>query len=127
MDNVTQQAIMETIHCVKNVRICCILVRIFLCSIRILENTDQKKSNTDISHAVIISMQRKNCITDTRASYKELTKYCIVNISTDDTESRKKFMIDNGILENRPSNQGIDSFLILNSNVPISPSRNDIE
>ena len=36
-------------------------------------------------------------------------------------------MIDNGLLENRPSNQGLDSFFILNSNIPISPSRNNIE
>ena len=36
-------------------------------------------------------------------------------------------MIDNDLLENRPCNQGLDSFFILNSNIPISPSRNDIE
>ena len=36
-------------------------------------------------------------------------------------------MIGNDLLENRPSNQGLDSFFILNSNIPISPSRNDIE
>ena len=30
-------------------------------------------------------------------------------------------MMDNGILENRPSNQGLDSFFILNLNIPISP------
>ena len=36
-------------------------------------------------------------------------------------------MIDNGMLENRLSNQGLDSFFILNSNIPISPSGNDIE
>ena len=36
-------------------------------------------------------------------------------------------MIDNGLLENQRSNQGLDSFFILNSNIPISPSRNDIE
>ena len=49
------------------------------------------------------------------------------NISTDDIESHIKLMIDNGILENWPSNQGSDSFFILNLNIPISPSRNDIE
>ena len=36
-------------------------------------------------------------------------------------------MIDNGLLENQPSNQGLDSFFILNSNIPIPPSTNDIE
>ena len=36
-------------------------------------------------------------------------------------------MIDNGVLENQPSNQGLDSFFILNLNIPILPSRNYIE
>ena len=36
-------------------------------------------------------------------------------------------MIDNGLPENRPNNQGLDSFFILNSNIQIWPSRNDIE
>ena len=56
-------------------------------------------------------MQRKNYIPDTGTSYKELTKYCVSNVSADDTESQIKFMIDNGILENRPSNQELNSFL----------------
>ena len=56
--------------------------------------------------------------------YKELTKDCTLNIKADDIV---KLMIDNDLLENRPSNQGLDSFFILNSNIPISPSRNDIE
>ena len=72
-------------------------------------------------------MQRKNYIPDTGVSYKELTKYCVSNVSADDTESQIKFMIDNGILENRPSNQELNSFFILYSNVPISTSRNVVQ
>ena len=36
-------------------------------------------------------------------------------------------MIDNGLLENRPSNQRLGSIFILNLNIPILPSRNNIE
>ena len=75
----------------------------------------------------IINIRRKNRRPDTDAIYKELTKDCASNINADDIESQIKLMIDNALLENRPSNQGLDSFFILNSNIPISPSRNDIE
>ena len=59
--------------------------------------------------------------------YEELKKDCTSKINADGIENQIKLMIDNGLLENRPSNQGLDSFVISNSNIPISPSRNDIE
>ena len=75
----------------------------------------------------IINIRRKNRIPDTDTIYKELTKECASNINADDIGNQIKPMIDNGMLENRPSNQGLDTFFILNSNIPISPSGNDIE
>lgn len=33
-------------------------------------------------------------------------------------------MVDNGILENRPGYQSLDSFVVLNSNIPFSSSTN---
>ena len=75
----------------------------------------------------IINIRRKNRRPDTDTIYKELTKECASNIKADDIGNQIKLMIDNGIQENRPSNQGLDSFFILNSNIPISPSGNDIE
>ena len=75
----------------------------------------------------IINIRRKSRRPNADAIYKELTKDCASNINVDDIESQIKLMIDNGLLENRPSNQGLDSFFILNSNIPISPSRNNIE
>ena len=75
----------------------------------------------------IINIRRKNRRPDTDTIYKELTKDCASNINADDIGNQIKLMIDNGLLENRPSNQGLDSFVISNSNIPISPSRNDIE
>ena len=56
-----------------------------------------------------------------------MTKECASNINADGIGNQIKPMIDNGMLENRLSNQGLDSFFILNSNIPISPSGNDIE
>ena len=56
-----------------------------------------------------------------------MTKECASNINADGIGNQIKPMIDNGMLENRLSNQGLDSFFILNSNIPISPSRNNIE
>ena len=75
----------------------------------------------------IINIRRKNRRPDTDAIYKELKKDCASNINVVDIESQIKLMIDNGLLENRPNNQGLNSFLILNSNIQIWPSRNDIE
>ena len=75
----------------------------------------------------IINIRRKNRIPDTDTIYKELAKECASNINADDIGNQIKPMIDNGMLENRPSNQGLDTFFILNSNIPISPSGNDIE
>ena len=75
----------------------------------------------------IINIRRKNRRPDTDTICKELTKDCASNINADDFGNQIKLMIDNGILESRPSNQGSDSFFILNSNIPSSPSRNDIE
>ena len=75
----------------------------------------------------IINIRRKNRRPDTDMIYKELTKDCASNINADDLGNQIKLMIDNGLLENRPSNQGLDSLFILNSNIPISPSRNNIE
>ena len=60
----------------------------------------------------IINMQRKNCKPVTDAIYIELTNDCASNISAHDIESQINLLIDNGMLENRPSNQGLDSFLI---------------
>ena len=75
----------------------------------------------------IINIRRKNSSPDTDTIYKELTKECASNINADDIGNQIKLMIDNGLLENRPSSQGLDSFFILNSNIPISPGGNDIE
>ena len=75
----------------------------------------------------IINIRRKNCRPDKDAIYKELTKDCASLVSADDIENQIKLMIDNGILENWPSKQGLDSFFILNSNIPVSPTRSDIE
>ena len=75
----------------------------------------------------IINIRRKNRRPDTDMIYKELTKDCASNINADDLGNQIKLMIDNGLLENRPSNQGLDSLFILNSNIPTSPSRNNIE
>ena len=75
----------------------------------------------------IINIRRKNCRPDTDTICKELTKDCASNINADDIGNQIKLMIDNGLLENRPSSQGLDSFFILNSNIPISPGGNDIE
>ena len=74
----------------------------------------------------IINIRRKNRIPDTDTIYKELTKEYASNINADDIGNQIKPMIDNGMLENRPSNQGLDTFFILNSNIPISPSGNDL-
>ena len=52
----------------------------------------------------IINIRRKNRRPDTDAIYKELTKECASNINSDDIGNQIKLMIDNGILENRPSN-----------------------
>ena len=67
----------------------------------------------------IINIRRKNRRPDTDAIYKELTKDCASNINVVDIESQIKLMIDNGLLENRPNNQGLNSFFILNSNIQI--------
>ena len=76
----------------------------------------------------IINIRRKDRRPDTDTIYKELTKGCASNINTNNIGNQIKLMIDNGLLENRPCNQGLDScFFILNSNIPISVSRNDIE
>ena len=75
----------------------------------------------------IINMQRKNHRPGRDVIYKEVTKDCASNISTDHMESKIKLMIDNNVLENPPSNQNLDSFFILNSNTSTSPSREDIE
>ena len=141
MDNVIRQKIMEHIHCMKIVRIWSLPsphfpafglnTERYSASLRIQSECGKvwtrKKRNTDTLHVVVISIKRKNRIPDTDAIYKELTKEYFSNISADDTESQIKFMIDNGILENRSSNQGLGSFFILNSNIPILPGRNDIE
>ena len=52
----------------------------------------------------IINIRRKNRRPDTDTIYKELTKECASNINYDDIGNQIKLMIDNGILENRPSN-----------------------
>ena len=52
----------------------------------------------------IINIRRKNRRPDTDTIYKELTKECASNINSDDIGNQIKLMIDNGILENRPSN-----------------------
>ena len=75
----------------------------------------------------IINIRRKNRRPDTDTIYKELTKECASNINADDIGNQIKLMIDNGILENRPSNQRLDSFFTLNLNIPISSSGNDFE
>ena len=75
----------------------------------------------------IINIRRKNRRPDTDTICKELTKDCASNINADDFGNQIKLVIGNGILESRPSNQGLDSFFILNSNIPISPGGNDIE
>ena len=75
----------------------------------------------------IINILRKNCRPDTDSIYKELSKDCASNLDADDIERQTKLIIDNGLLENRPSSQGLNSFFILNLNIPISPSKNDIE
>ena len=67
----------------------------------------------------IINIRRKNRRPDTDAIYKELKKDCASNINVVDIESQIKLMIDNGLLENRPNNQGLNSFVILNSNIQI--------
>ena len=76
---------------------------------------------------IIINIRRKNRRPDTDTIYKELTKDCASNINADDFGNQIKLVIGNGILESRPSNQGLDSFFILNSNIPSSPSRNVLE
>ena len=43
-----------------------------------------------------------------------MTKDCASNISAGDIESQINLVINNGILEIRPSNHWIDSFLISN-------------
>ena len=75
----------------------------------------------------IIKIRRKNRRPDTYKIYKELTKDCALNINADDIGNQINMMIDNGLLENRPSNQGLDSFFILNPNISILPNRNYIE
>ena len=67
----------------------------------------------------IINIRRKNRRPDTDVIYKELKKDCASNINVVDIESQIKLMIDNGLLENRPNNQGLNSFFILNSNIQI--------
>ena len=67
----------------------------------------------------IINIRRKNRRPDADAIYKELKKDCASNINVVDIESQIKLMIDNGLLENRPNNQGLNSFFILNSNIQI--------
>ena len=52
----------------------------------------------------IINIRRKNRRPDTDTIYKELTKECASNVNSDDIGNQIKLMIDNGILENRPSN-----------------------
>ena len=52
----------------------------------------------------IINIRRKNRWPDTDTIYKELTKECASNVNSDDIGNQIKLMIDNGILENRPSN-----------------------
>lgn len=47
--------------------------------------------------------------------------------STDNIEIQTKLVIDNGILENPPSNQELDAFFILSLNISTSPSREDIQ
>ena len=66
-----------------------------------------------------LTYKRKNSIPDTDAIYKELKEDCASNINVVDIESQIKLMIDNGLLENRPNNQGLNSFFILNSNIQI--------
>ena len=66
-----------------------------------------------------INIRRKNRRPDPDAIYKELKKDCASNINVVDIESQIKLMIDNGLLENRPNNQGLNSFFILNSNIQI--------
>ena len=65
----------------------------------------------------IINIWRKNRRPDTDTIYKELTKDCASNINADDIGNQIKYdidmMIDNGLIENRPSNQGIDSFFYI--------------
>ena len=87
-----------------------------------MDNVIQQKSME-----TIINIRRKNCRPDTYTIYKELTKDCALNINADDIGNQINMMIDNGLLENQPSNQGLDSFFILNLNKPILPSRNYIE
>ena len=55
----------------------------------------------------IINIRRKNRRPDTDTIYKELTKECASNINADDIGNQIKLMIDNGILKNRPNNQGL--------------------
>ena len=55
----------------------------------------------------IINIRRKNSRPDTDTIYKELTKECASNINADDIGNQIKLMIDNGILKNRPKNQGL--------------------
>ena len=55
---------------------------------------------------MIISIRRYNCRPNTDAIYRELTKYCVSNISADDVETQIKRMTDNGILENRQAING---------------------
>ena len=52
----------------------------------------------------IINIRRKNRRPVTDTIYKELTKECASNINADDIGNQIKLMIDNGILENGPSN-----------------------
>ena len=68
---------------------------------------------------IVSTYKRKNSIPDTDAIYKELKEDCASNINVVDIESQIKLMIDNGLPENRPNNQGLDSFFILNSNIQI--------
>ena len=55
----------------------------------------------------IINIRRKNRRPVTDTIYKELTKECASNINADDIGNQIKLMIDNGILKNRPNNQGL--------------------
>ena len=50
---------------------------------------------------IMINIQRKICRANTDAIYNNLA-------SADDIERQTELIIDNGILKNRPSNQGLD-------------------
>ena len=59
------------------------------------------ENDNDMQQKIMINIQRKICRANTDAIYNNLA-------SADDIERQTELIIDNGILKNRPSNQGLD-------------------